>query len=617
MRFFKKVALLSLVATGSAFGMSGCSMKSNVKLPVTFVAVTSNTYDADVQFGDFSYKFKGKVEANGVFTLEAKAQERVKAGGSGQGGPGGGNWGGWDGGGQGGGQGQTPQPGDPDYVAVTSIRIVEKQQSGGGPGGGGMPPFSTGRPGPGPQQAADVEEVELEAGKDTTVDVEITPSNASNTKVKWESSNPQVATVSDGKITAVNKGTATITATSEDNPNAKDTVAVTVTKVDVTSITLDKASEEVFINETKALTATIAPENASIKDIEWTTSDESIATVSSGSVTGVSEGTVTITAKAKDNPAILATAEVKVNVENMREHDWEIKGTYTVDAYGYTLTFKNDGNEANGKDTVLHVDFNKTEGRHEFYYNVNINDTQKLVKFQAKDPTFKDQLAKDYKTWDERDSDYIFRAKATGNNNSVATAYLYLHKDGTAVLNAPSGTEREITIGLSWKFENETFEVKKGNGVYTSIKSKNALKPGFALPLDNYTFILSTNPDVRWKKMDVTDFVGAAQQTYTGSYIDNTPDKRKTEFALYILEGNKALVYSGWTQCCKGDATITPDNNGEFKLSYVYVKDGQEVQYESTSTNGGKNIKVKGAFKVSRGPNISWEEIECEVTLVE
>ena len=71
----------------------------------------------------------------------------------------------------------------------------------------------------------------LEAGKSETLQVTVTPNNATNTKVTWESSDATVATVSSlGKVTAVKVGTATITVKSQSNPTVTATCAVTVTE---------------------------------------------------------------------------------------------------------------------------------------------------------------------------------------------------------------------------------------------------------------------------------------------------------------------------------------------------------------------------------------------------
>ena len=90
MKVSKKVALLSLVLAGS-IGMTGC--KSNAKMPVNFVAVTSSDYNATVTFGDYDYKFQGKItQGSTTFTLFGNAVARhATSSGGGQGGfPGGG-----------------------------------------------------------------------------------------------------------------------------------------------------------------------------------------------------------------------------------------------------------------------------------------------------------------------------------------------------------------------------------------------------------------------------------------------------------------------------------------------------------------------------------------------
>lgn len=68
----------------------------------------------------------------------------------------------------------------------------------------------------------------------------------------------------------------------------------------VTGITLDRTSVELTEGETTTLVATVAPDDATVKMVAWSTSDEAIATVDNGVVTAVAAGTATITAKAGD-----------------------------------------------------------------------------------------------------------------------------------------------------------------------------------------------------------------------------------------------------------------------------------------------------------------------------
>ena len=80
--------------------------------------------------------------------------------------------------------------------------------------------------------------------------------------------------------------------------------------VNPTAITLDKTSVTVKEATTANVKATIAPDNATNKSVSWTTSDASVATVAGGTITGVSKGTATITAKTVNG----LTATVKVTV---------------------------------------------------------------------------------------------------------------------------------------------------------------------------------------------------------------------------------------------------------------------------------------------------------------
>ena len=70
--------------------------------------------------------------------------------------------------------------------------------------------------------------------------------------------------------------------------------------VSVTGVTLDKATDSVGVGSTTTLTETVAPSNATNKSVTWSTSNSSVATVSSGLVTGVSAGTATITVTTVD-----------------------------------------------------------------------------------------------------------------------------------------------------------------------------------------------------------------------------------------------------------------------------------------------------------------------------
>lgn len=130
-------------------------------------------------------------------------------------------------------------------------------------------------------------------GVDTskTLTAEINPADTDDTK-KWTSSNTAVATVDqNGKVTAVEKGTATITLTVG---SVSDSVEVTV-NVPVTDIILDTTSITLIPTQTRKVIANVLPANANDKTISWNIGDTNIATVSSdGTVTAVNPGSTTL-----------------------------------------------------------------------------------------------------------------------------------------------------------------------------------------------------------------------------------------------------------------------------------------------------------------------------------
>jgi len=116
--------------------------------------------------------------------------------------------------------------------------------------------------------------------------------------VGWTSSNTSIATVtSSGVVTGVGSGTATITASSE---GVSGSATVTVGGIPVASVTVSPSTASVLVGQTTTLTATLRDGNGNVltgRPITWTSSASSVATVSAaGVVTGVSGGTVTITA---------------------------------------------------------------------------------------------------------------------------------------------------------------------------------------------------------------------------------------------------------------------------------------------------------------------------------
>ena len=155
--------------------------------------------------------------------------------------------------------------------------------------------------------------LELFVGDQKSLNATVSPSNATNKKLSWSSSRPNVVSVTgNGVVEGLSAGNAVITVSSSNGIKANCDVVVKEKVVAVTSVTLDKSAITLTEGESQTLTATVKPDNATDKTVTWTTSDESIAKVENGKVTAIAEGTATITAKAGDK-----SATCKVTVEKI------------------------------------------------------------------------------------------------------------------------------------------------------------------------------------------------------------------------------------------------------------------------------------------------------------
>lgn len=131
----------------------------------------------------------------------------------------------------------------------------------------------------------------------------VVPSNADDKTVIWDSSDLNVAEVdSNGRVTAIDVGTATITATTADGKySAKCTVTVTKPVVRVTGITISNTALTLERDQTATITAGTQPANADNRNIIWKSNNTEVATVdSNGNVKAVGYGTATITATTED-----------------------------------------------------------------------------------------------------------------------------------------------------------------------------------------------------------------------------------------------------------------------------------------------------------------------------
>ena len=158
--------------------------------------------------------------------------------------------------------------------------------------------------------------VTLAENESITLTATVGPADATDKTVTWSSSNPAIATVEDGKVTAIKEGSATITAKAGEK-SATCQVTVKKSAIPVESISLDQTSLSLISGESERLTATVKPDNATDKTVTWTSSDTSIVDVDqNGEVRANDAGTAVITARAGEKSAT-CTVTVTVPVDKI------------------------------------------------------------------------------------------------------------------------------------------------------------------------------------------------------------------------------------------------------------------------------------------------------------
>ena len=139
------------------------------------------------------------------------------------------------------------------------------------------------------------------------IKVEYNPANAKE-EITWSSDNENVVSVNNGIVTAKGIGNATITATATNGVKSQIKIEV-YQKVE--SLTLDNQNVECYVGDTVQVNATIKPDEATYKEVTWTSSNNSVASVENGLIAANGVGETTIVATTKDNVSQKCNVVVK------------------------------------------------------------------------------------------------------------------------------------------------------------------------------------------------------------------------------------------------------------------------------------------------------------------
>lgn len=375
----------------------------------------------------------------------------------------------------------------------------------------------------------------LLTGQTATLTPKFSPTNASNKNVTWKSSNTNVAKVNaNGKITAVNAGTATITCTSKDNKKKKATCKVTVTKkVNVTGVTLNKTSASVVVGGSVTLKATVSPSNATTKGVTWSSSNTKVATVNaSGKVTAVAAGTATITCKTNDQNK---KATCKVTVTPVKVSGITLSKTSAVINKGASITLTATVAPTNAANkSVTWVSSNTKV--------VTVNASGKItavgagtanVTCTAKDGSKKSATCK-----------VTVTVPTTGITIKSSTTTYY--KGSSFKLTATVTPSDATNKGVTWKSSNTELATVDANGNVKIIGYNN---PGLFSKSNKVTITATSNANSKVTKE--FSFVVTQKVNVEDVQLDSTKNSK-----IYFV-GNKYQIYASVTNSDASNKTLT------------------------------------------------------------
>ena len=418
----------------------------------------------------------------------------------------------------------------------------------------------------------------LKLGASVQLTATVTPSNATDKTVSWTSSNSSVAKVSDGKITAVKAGTATITATAG-GKTASVVVAVADNPVPVESVSVsgDGVSGGKLSLKSGAsaqLTATVKPDNATDRKVTWTSSDSSVANVmGTGVVTaGSKAGKATVTATAGGKSA---SVEVTVEAQDpyaeldalAKAHASDLEdGTYAVS------TALKDG-------MVLDVaDGSRKDGANVRLWSSNGTKAQRWTVSHDSKGYVTLRNVNSGKALDVKDG-----KAANGSNVQQYAPNSYRSQKWVAVR---SGSVYKLVSALSPSMALDVKDGKAANGSNVQIYTANGYRS------QQWTF----------------GTVGQSLKSATVWYRPSSAQSRvRVQWRVYGSPDTTGGVEM--TQACGGwwKATVPSAGSTRVGLSFSYGS--------TTDDNGGKLYDVKGeSAAVSGGQAVTDVTPNCAVT---
>ena len=500
--------------------------------------------------------------------------------------------------------------------------------------------------------------LKLVVGESGTLSATINPSNATDQKITWSSSDTDVATVENGEVTGKKAGTAVITATA--NNGKKMTCKVTVigennhgggssTAIDVTEISLNKQNLKLAVGKTETLTTKISPSNATDKGITWSTTDASVATVDKGKVHAKKAGTATIIATSRNGKTAtcdvivtsgnVTVADVNLNISDLKlvvgQNETLIASVSPSDATDKSITWSSSNTGVatvdkgkvhakkagtttitatsdNGKKATCKVTVTSNNGSIVAVtgVNLNISDLKLIVgKTETLTATISPGDATDKSiTWSSSDT-----SVATVSNGKVTAK-----KSGTAIITATSNNGKKATCkltvssgtvavtGVSLNISDLKLVVGQSETLIATISPSNATNKAVSWSSSDGSIATVENGKVNAKKAGVVTITATSNngKTATCKVTVNNPTIAVTGVSLNKTSLSLAIGNSETLT-----ATISPSNATNKAVSW-----SSSDTSVATVSNGKITAKKSGTATITATSN-NGKKATCKVTV--
>lgn len=472
--------------------------------------------------------------------------------------------------------------------------------------------------------------VALTVNQTETLTATITPANATNKNVTWSASGDGVVSVVDGLVRALKPGTSTVTATTVDGGyTANCEVTVSAATVAVTGVTLNKASLSLTVGGSETLTATVAPSDATNKNVTWSVTGDAV-TVDNGTVTAAKAGSATVTVTTADGGF---TANCAVTVEEASTKpadavDLAYSTADTLGEHGDDYCYFNDPEWWSGASAVVNEAYYSPTAGLVFDYTYNpasnpgLNNWSVQLMRKNSSLTVGTMYDLSFKLNSSKAGTIIVNDTNTeivkGDNNIKVT---YRQGEGASLNIQFSfnliGDARVVITDILWEAAlaaPEGVVVSENAGVYTiafaavtgadSYKAYYVNTDGQAVDSETVTnggqlTKVSTLPDGRYKVF-VTTVKGTKESSYSTSYGQITKGEQQ---AVVPAGGPKANIGPGEEHNQQTGALTLPDDKFVYWADQWYCGSGVTVTEGDAYTEEGT---VTAKYTAEANSNCAW-----------